>query len=631
MATIPLFVQSIIVQLTNGRQVTPANSAIMALATIAVTFQFIGQNDVTYDDYLDNPVFLLFKPRLEFDFIIVGTGSGGSAMAGRLCEVNNWQVLSIEAGDNPILNTEVPKFFTHAWRSPNDWNYTSIEKRACLSQFGVCYLPRGCMVGGCASINVMFFVRGAYAEYDLWETKFNCTGWGFKGVLPYFKKFEGNRHNWGNDYHNQTGKVCIDFYEKAPYINFFAKAGAEMGYPTISDINGPENPYTNPAYCEIQGTVCNGRRSGTNKAYIIPLKRKSNFKLIKNAIVTKILFNGNRAIGVEFVRYGITYKAYARKEVIVSAGAYGSPILLQLSGIGDPAILKKNQIPVVASSPQVGKNMADHVCVYMWYSFPLIQDYMSVPEVGRNITLYYRNPRAGYFAQISTLPTIGFLNTTVGGLAHIECFHYLFFKNSVELPEFLRTMFYKDAVNKAILAANNIGAVALVMPSLLNPLSRGHCLLNGTKGVEAFKELPIFMNYYSDSKDEDRNIMIKAVKDQRAREKTETYQSVNASLIRMPDCFNFDLDSDEFYNCFIDQFSASIWHPAGTCQMGPDPATAVVGTDCKVHGVANVRVVDVSITPKLPWGNTNSPGIMIGEKCADLLKKSYGVTIGVTS
>lgn len=197
-----------------------------------------------------------------------------------------------------------------------DWAYSSKEKRACrATKDGRCYHPRGKGVGGSTMVNVMFYVRGDRNVFDRWRDEHECPGWGYSDVLPYFKKAERNTHDWGNKYHSQCGKMCVSFYNRnTPYINFFEDASNELGIPSIRDVNARKS---GPGVVRIQGTQCNGRRFGAARAYIQPIKEQSNYRLIQNAIVTKIIFKGKRAIGVRFVRDGKTYTAMARKEVIM--------------------------------------------------------------------------------------------------------------------------------------------------------------------------------------------------------------------------------------------------------------------------------------------------------------------------
>lgn len=443
----------------------------------------------------------------------------------------------------------------------------------------------------------MLFVRGSSKRYDRWRDVYNCTGWGFEDLLPYFKKFEGNTHDWKDPkYHNQCGPMCISHFLNVSYQNFFAQAGSEMDppVPTVSDIN---SGFEGPCYVTVQGFVCNGRRFSSAKAYINPIQNQTNYSLIQNSIATKIIFDSTlKATGVEFYRNGIKYVAKARKEVIVSGGAFGSPILLMLSGIGPKAELARNNIPVLVDLPQVGRKLADHVSVFMWFELTSIQETTSLLQIGEDIYKYNLNPRTGKFAGIGIGSSIAFLSVPGSSDANIECYHYIMRKNDVDLPEVLRWMGYEKNISEKILQTNQRSAVAMVTPMLLDPFSLGVVGLNGLTGVKAFITPNISYNFFSDPQDRDRTVLIKAMQDQIAREKTPTYQNAGAKLINViPKCFKLPYGSEKFCDCYIDYFASTFYHPVGTCGMGNDPLTSVVDRKGQVYGVKSLRVVDASM------------------------------------
>lgn len=485
--------------------------------------------------------------------------------------------------------------FSTLIRTGQDWSYSSqAEKRACKSQpDNKCYLPRGKMVGGTTGLNGMQYVRGAQKSYDQWRDVHNCSGWGFEDVLPYFKKSEKNTHNWNDpEYHSQCGKVCISFFVDAPDMEFFSNAGNEAGIPNLADINGAED---GPGFVKAQGFQCNGRRTSASKAYLIPVKKQSNYRLIQKATVTKIQFNGTKAIGVEFYRNGIRYVAKARKEVIISAGAIGTPTLLLLSGIGPKDMLAKNNVSLVLDSPNVGQNLVDHMSNFMWYSLRKFQNTTPIAQMGEYIVDYYKCPRTGQFAGLMQAPSLAFLSVESNGDPIIEVYHSMIEKNSLGLSEYMRMLGYKDSFSKAILAANKNGGIAVIGPTLLQPYSKGSVELHGLTGVEAFLHPYINFSFYSDPNNRDREIMIKAMQQQIALEKTETYKKAGATMIVMPHCFEHEYGSYEFCDCYIEYFTTSTYHPVGTCRMGTDPKVSVVNTKGQVHGIEGLRIVDASM------------------------------------
>lgn len=487
------------------------------------------------------------------------------------------------------------KLFTSSLRTSYDWQYSSEEKRACKAQKnGVCYQPRGLVVGGSSAINVMYYVRGSRVVYDRWRDKHECPGWGYSDMLPYFKKAERNMFDWNDPkYHSKCGQVSISFYDySAPYTHFFEQAGNELGIPSIVDINGD---ISGPGFVITQGTQFDGRRSSVAKMYIIPIKRQPNYRLIQKSIVTKIIVRGNRAIGVEFVRDGNTYRAWARKEVILCAGSIGTPTLMLLSGIGPKNVLAKNNIPLIHELPKVGQDMSDHVAAWLWYEFSCIETTTSLAQVAQFILQYYGKPRSGPFAGIGTLVSVAFEPVDQGGDAIIECYHYMFEKGSLDLLEILRITGYEDSVNNAILSANSRGAVALIIPSLLHPYSRGVVGLHGLTGVDAMRNPYIKFAYFSDASNRDRDVLIKAMQNQMARERTKTFIKACAKLITMPYCFQYKYGSYEFCDCYIQYFGATIYHPTGTCKMGSDRLESVINIKGQVHGINGLRIADASV------------------------------------
>lgn len=448
----------------------------------------------------------------------------------------------------------------------------------------------------------MFYVRGSRVVYDRWKNRHNCPGWGYSDVLPYFKKSERNLFDWNDPkYHSDCGQMCISFYDTStPYTHFFEQAGNELGIPSIPDINAGNS---GPGFVITQGTHCNGRRSSAAKSYIIPIKRQSNYRLIQKSIVTKLIFRGKRVIGVEFVREGVTYRAWARKEVILCGGSIGTPILLLLSGVGPKNLLKKSNIPVLIDSPKVGVDLADHVGAWLWYEYPYIQTTTTLPQLAQNILQYYGKPRTGIFAGIGTLVSVAFEPVDLEDLHTdnneekiiIETYHYMFEKGSLDLPEVLRCTGYKNEVNENILAANARGAVGLIIPTLLEPFSRGTVGLNGSTGVDAFIKAYIKFAYFSDPNNRDREILIRAMQSQMKRETTQTFIKAGARLITMPFCFEHEYGSAKFCDCYIQNFGATIYHPVGTCKMGSDPSKSVVNVKGQVHGIEGVRIADASM------------------------------------
>lgn len=461
---------------------------------------------------------------------------------------------------------------------------------------GGCYVPRGKIVGGCSEISVMYAIRGAYHIYDEWADEYGCHGWSSSEVIPYFKKSEGNTDpDLDPKYHCTKGPLKLSYYYKDNYADFILAGANEAGFPTVNDINVPHGP----CICSVQGTLSNGRRDSVAKAFINPIQCRGNFKLVKCAIVTRILFDGNRAIGVEFNHNGKRYKAYARKEVVLCAGSIGTPLILQLSGIGLQEDLKHNKIKSWLPLP-VGRFLQDHLGSWMWFS--LKGDAQTPGQLFNSITQYFSCPRTGDFAGIGTVSVIGFFDVPISkGRPTIECYFYRFAKKSLNLGPLLALTNYEQSINQRIVKMNENHSLILVVPTLLNPKSHGIVRVNGMNGTAAFDNPYIFYNYFSDHDGYDKKSLIQAMQLLLSFVKTPTWKSAGVRFIRLPLCQQYpNSNSDEYCSCYLKSMGSGVFHPVGTARMGPKPdelktAKSVVSSHCQVHGTENLSVADSSM------------------------------------
>lgn len=475
-------------------------------------------------------------------------------------------------------------------RSEQDWQYISKDNDTCTAMVGGCWAPRGKMFCGTPGMNLMFHVRGSYDLYDRWEKECGCNGWGSRDVIKYFLKSEGNTdHSLNRQYHCTKGPLKVSYYNYDNYTDFIMKGINEAGFPTVKDINVPHSP----CVCRTQGTLYNGRRYAVCKAFVNPIQCRPNLKILKCAVVTRVLFDGNRATGVEFYYNGTRYRAYARKRVVLCAGSIGTPVILQLSGIGLQEDLDHNRMKSWLSLP-VGRHLQDHFAVWLWFSF--CGTTTSIGQLFSSITNYFSCPKTGDFAGIGTLAVVAFFNIKPYTHPTIECYFFLFTVQSLNLPVILKVLQYKPPIASKILELNKKSMILMVMPSLLDPKSEGKVRVDGISGPAAFDNPYIFFNYLNDREHYDRKSLIKAMQLALKLANSPTWKAACAQFIRLPGCEQYsNINSDEYCNCYLGPYGASIYHPVGTCKMGPKTPESVVNPECEVHGTEHLSVADASM------------------------------------
>lgn len=536
-----------------------------------------------------------------YDFIIVGGGSAGSVVASRLSEIADFRVLLLEAGGDPPIESEVPAMTFSLQNTRVDWKFRAHSKRACKALVNGCSWPRGKVLGGSSTINSMEYVRGHPDDYNHWSNLGN-KGWDFQNVLPYFKKSENQQQaalfNYENGrYHSNKGPMKVDYLGQIGEIEtLFITAANESGIPFIADINADKHF----GYINVQGTYARSRRQSTAKAFLIPAKNRKNLHIIKNAFVEKILIDkNNRAYGVKFA-IGKTCKtcgcckkqrmiARARKEVILSAGAVMSPILLKLSGIGPANELNHHEIPVKANLFGVGRNLYDHVYANLIFKFDAVP---STPTDSLDYYYQFLTQNTGPYATPTQLAA--FLSTTNSTTnPDIELYVYFFPPNSPDLATLIEIMNYLPAIKQRLYETNKQFSLVVIIQDLLHPISSGYIKLNGTC---AYNKPGIYPNYFENNADLDR--LVVAVTQQLSFVKTKAYQSFGGEYLRLPipECDQLIYDSDEYWRCYISYMSMSDYHGVGTCKMGPvSDRSAVVDSRLKVYNILGLRVIDASM------------------------------------
>lgn len=521
----------------------------------------------------------------EFDYIIIGAGSAGCALANRLTEQGKHRVLLLEAGGrdwNPFIHMPagLARLVQHTGLN---WNYET-EPEPHLDNRRL-YWPRGKVLGGSSSINAMCYIRGQAQDYDEWAAAGN-PGWQFDDVLPFFKKAEDQSRGASN-YHGIGGPLSVsDLRYTNPLSEVFIQAAIETGYQRNEDFNGAQQE----GFGFYQVTQRDGRRCSTAVAYLDPAKQRENLTLQVRALVQQILFDGQRVRGIRYSHHGRIVEASITKELILCAGAINSPQLLMLSGIGPADHLRQLDIPVVQHMPGVGANLQDHldICTLQSCTQKITYDQLNEIGVGLNYMVTHSGIGSSNIAEAGGFVSSG---QSEAGRPDIQM-HFV----PAQLDDHGRNRMP--------------GHGYTVHACPLRPRSRGRILL---RSLDPSAPPHIHANYLSDPFDE--AMMLECVKVSRQILSAKAFNSYRADEI-FP---GSDIQSDAELMQFIRRKAESIYHPVGTCRMGPDEHS-VVDAQLRVHGIEGLRVADASIMPQLVSGNTNAPTIMIAEKLYAMLQ-----------
>ncbi|MDM8167573.1 choline dehydrogenase [Roseovarius sp.] len=529
-------------------------------------------------------------PELSADYVIVGAGSAGCVLANRLSADPTIKVVLMEAGGrdwNPWIHIPVGYFKT--MHNPSvDWCYRT-EPDPGLNGRRLDW-PRGKVLGGSSSLNGLLYVRGQPQDYDRWQQMGN-PGWGWDDVLPLFKRSE-RQERGADEFHGDQGPLSVSNMRlQRPICDAWVAAAQEAGYPFNPDYNGAQQEGV--GYFQL--TARNGRRCSSAVAFLHPVKSRPNLTVLTKAAASRIVFDGNRAVGVAYRDgAGQEHVVKAGAEVILSSGAIGSPQLLMVSGIGEAEQLREHGIEVRRDIRAVGKNMQDHLQARLVFKCnePTLNDEVRSLFNQARIAVKYAMFRSGPMAMAASLAT-GFLRTG----------------KHVETPDI---QFHVQPWSADSPGAGVHPFSAFTMSVCqLRPESRGEIRL---AGADAGIYPTIHPNYLST--ETDCRTIVEGINIARRIGRHEPLSHKISEEFR-PDA-TLDMDDYEGTLDWARNNSTTIYHPTGTCKMGPGP-DAVVDARLRVHGIAGLRVADCSIMPEIVSGNTNAPAIMIGEKASDMI------------
>lgn len=529
-----------------------------------------------------------------FDFIIIGGGSAGCVLADKLSENGQHQVALLEAGPkdtSPLIHLPVGVVELMKSKALN-WQYNSHDENSQNNRN--IFNPRGKTLGGSSSINAMLYTRGQKEDYDHWA-KLGNEGWSYDDVLPYFKATQ-HQERGESEYHGVDGPLNVaESRSKLDIFDDFITAAEQAGFPQNDDFNGK----TQEGVGYYQVTQKDGLRCSAAKAFLTPNLNRDNLMVLTEVLVEKILFEDKKATGVCYKHKGKKVTLTANKEVILSAGAFNSPQVLMLSGIGPKEELDKHGINMLHKLPGVGKNLQEHV------------DALVVNKYKKTNVIAYRPKALMWMAS----HLVEFFKSKSGVLTSAVAEAGGFIKSSPELERpdlqlhFIPAAMDDHGRNMKLMCQYGTALHAC----LLRPKSRGSVTLNGTQ-PHLHPKIQLNMLQHED----DQKIMIKAVRLAR-----EIYEQPALKANKGEEVFpGNDSQSDEEILEFLKNKANTIYHPVGTCKMGNDDM-AVVDNELQVHGIESLRVVDASIMPTLISGNTNAPTIMIAAKIADVILQKY--------
>ena len=530
-----------------------------------------------------------------FDYVVVGAGSAGCVVANRLSESGRHRVLLLEAGgSDDRFFVRMPIGYGKCFFDPAvNWMYRTEPEASLNGRSG--YWPRGKLLGGSSAINAMVFVRGQPQDFDAWEAMGN-PGWGWRDVLPYFRKLEDSSRGeceWratGGPLH--VSDIAADAH---PLCEAFLRGGEQAGLLRNADFNGASQEGV--GHYEI--TVREGRRESTAAAYLRPARQRPNLAVYTNAHVLRVGFEGRRAASVTFVREGERHTVHAAREVIVCAGAINTPLLLQLSGVGPAPLLQSLGIGVVHDSAAVGEHLQDHLCIDHLYG-------ARVPTLNQVLRPWHGKLAAGIRYVVARRGPLALSVNQAGGFVRSRA--------GLDRPNlqlyFSPLSYTRAPTGKRALMSPDPFPGFLLSAQPCRPRSRGRVLLRSADPFATPRIEPRSLQAT-----EDLDELVEGARFLRMLAATPALAAIiDAELLPGPCVQTHDQMIED-----IRARCSSVFHPVGTCRMGPDANGAVVDSRLRAHGLAGLRIVDASVFPALTSGNTNAPVIMLAERACDLI------------
>lgn len=549
----------------------------------------------------------------EYDFIVIGAGTAGSVIASRVAENENVTVLLLEAGkhfDNePRIN--IPLFGLSFLESDFSWDFKSEpDEEVFLGLDGKrCAMNRGKVVGGTGSINSCLYTRGSRFDYDEWETKHGCKGWGYKDLLPYFKKAEDIQVEalLDSEFHGKGGPIAVSEPILTPLKRHFIQAGKEMGYQE-SDYNSGVQSGVSAA----QLTIRRGVRSSSGLEYLVKNGKRRNLDVSVNSHVTKIDIKDKVTKGLFYIKDGRKRYARAKRDVIVSAGALNSPKLLMLSGIGPKEHLQDLDIALVEDLP-VGETFDDHVGLTL--SATINQTLSLTKE--RIVSIwtkveYFLFGTGPYSSPLTESTAFFHIDKTRIGKARPDI---QFILHGSILNGNVAFNYNTSVADELITRVGDLPGFSVII-LLLHPKSSSKMKL---QSIDPYDTPVFYLNHFSDKRDIDE--LLGAVRLFEEFTSTETMKSIGTdiSINKASFCSQYEFRSDEFWKCMIRHIGINFYHTTSTCKMGPNKENSVVDLELRVHGIKGLRVCDASVLPTVTSGNPNAPIIAVAEKAADII------------
>jgi choline dehydrogenase len=531
----------------------------------------------------------------RYDYIIVGAGSAGCVLANRLTESGRHRVLLLEAGPSDLrFWVQMPIGYGKTFYDPRvNWMYRSEPVPGLGGRID--YYPRGKVLGGSSSINAMVYSRGQPADFADWAAMGN-PGWGWPEVLAAYKRMEDHDLGAGPT-HGAGGPLRVTDISRAahPMVRAYLAAGKEAGLALSADLNGES--IEGVGFYQIN--TRNGLRLSTARAYLWSARRRANLRIVTRALATRILLEGRRAIGVAYQRNGESLVARADREVIVAAGAINSPQLLQLSGIGPAEVLRPCGVEVLHERAAVGRHLQDHLCYDHIFR-------ATVPSLNNALYPWWGKLRVGLQYLLTRHGPLSLSVNQGGG----------FFRsrpglNHPDIQLYFSPLTYERALpgKRALMRPDPFPGFCLSV-SPCRPTSRGHVRIRSSDPQEKPLIYPNTLSTDADAAD-----LLAGARFMRRLAATPSLASIIAAELKPGPA----VQSDDALLADIRARSYSVFHPVGTCRMGPEPAGAVVDHRLRIHGLTGLRVIDASIFPTITSGNTNAPAIMVGERGADLV------------